>query len=219
MGTPRKRGSLNDLQSLPSGEELEGLNRIVAALDLIHRDLPGYRTVTCLETTVGAGTHLGYSFHHLAYLRSSVAEPDRIGFCFDTCHVTAAGYDMNTPRNGAAVLDEFDDLCGLHRIRVFHINDSAGIVGSRLDRHAHIGEGCCGTPCFRTIVNHPDTLYVPKILETPKGLNDKGVEWDSVNIQRLKRMTKPANRADKTLAAATAAGPRTGRKTGRRNET
>lgn len=179
-----------DLEAEPTKDELAGLRRIVKALDSIHRDLPGYRTITCLETTTGSGSNLGYSFQQLAWIRERVHEPDRVGFCLDTCHVTAAGYDMSTERKAADVLRRFNRICGLGRLHVLHLNDSVGAVGSRRDRHAHIGRGCCGLPCFRAIVNHRRLARVPKILETPKGNNEKGVPWDVVNIRRLKRLIR-----------------------------
>ena len=96
LGASRKPGEPNRLEGEPTTDERAGLDRIAAALDRIHADLPGYRVLTCLETTVGSGTNLGYDFHHLAYIREKVKAPERIAFCFDTCHVTAAGYDMST---------------------------------------------------------------------------------------------------------------------------
>jgi len=186
----RPVGSPNDLEREPSRDELAGLKRIAKAIDRIHADLPGYRTVTCLETTVGSGTNLGYAFHHLALIRSLVKQPERVAYCFDTCHVTAAGYDMTTPRKAEAVLEQWDAVCGLQHIAVVHVNDSSGKVGSRRDRHAHIGQGCCGTSCFKAIVNRPELQFVPKILETPKGQNDKGVDWDTVNLKRLRAMAR-----------------------------
>ncbi|MEE8507635.1 MAG: deoxyribonuclease IV [Myxococcota bacterium] len=190
LGRARPPGEPHDLEGEPSPGERAGLMRIVSALDRIHRDLPGYRTITCLETTAGAGTILGYSFRHLALIRERLREPGRVGFCFDTCHVTAAGYDLATDAGARAVWRQFDALCGRKHLLVFHLNDSVGAVGSRLDRHAHIGTGRCGRSCFRSIVNQPAFARVPKILETPKGTNAKGVPWDLVNIRRLKRLAK-----------------------------
>jgi deoxyribonuclease-4 len=188
MGTPRKPGEPNRLDGKPTEEELAGLARIARALDAIHKDLPGYRTITCLETTVGAGTHLGYDFHHLAFIRANVAAPERIGFCVDTCHITAAGYDMTTPGNADRVLRQFARICGTKHLRVFHFNDSVGAVGSRKDRHAHIGEGQCGEACFRTILARKAFQRIPKILETPKDGDSDGKPWDLVNIDRLRAL-------------------------------
>ncbi len=190
LGTPRSPREPNVLRGEPGKDELAGLRRIVESLDRIHRDLPGHGVITCLETTVGSGTNLGYAFHHLNRIREGVREPQRIGFCFDTCHVSAAGYDMTTDDAAAAVIEEFDAVCGIEHLHVFHINDSLGAVGSRKDRHAHIGEGLCGRACFRTIVNHDRFAGVPKILETPKQKDAKGREWDVVNVQRLKRLKR-----------------------------
>jgi deoxyribonuclease-4 len=120
-----------------------------------------------------------------------VKEPERVAFCFDTCHVTAAGYDMSTEKRARAVLRQFDEICGLEHLRAFHLNDSVGACGSRKDRHAHIGDGACGLDCFRAIVNYRRLEGVPKILETPKGEDDSGEEWDLVNIGRLKRLISP----------------------------
>lgn len=214
LGTPRKRESKNDLSGALNDDERGGLDRIIRAIDQIHRDLPGYRTITCLETTVGAGTHLGYSFHHLAMVRSGVREPERIGYCVDTCHITAAGYDLTTPEKAKAVVEEFDRVCGIENLRCFHFNDSEGAVGSRLDRHAHIGDGACGKSCFQHLMNHPAFALVPKILETEKGADDSGRDWDTVNMQRLRRMIAKSARPV-AATAKPAAKPRPAAQTAR----
>ncbi|HMN95245.1 MAG TPA: deoxyribonuclease IV [Phycisphaerales bacterium] len=170
--------------------ERAGLDRVVAALDEIHRRLRGLRTLTLLETTAGTGTNLGADFAHLAFVRDRVREPERVAFCFDTCHVTAAGYDMSTPAGAEETWQRWDSICGLESIRCVHVNDSEGAVGSRVDRHAHIGEGCCGRSCFQTLMNLPVLAGVPKILETPKGEDARGRPWDRVNAGRLRRMIK-----------------------------
>ena len=188
LGAPRKPGEPNVLNGKPKKDELAGLKRIVKALDAIHKSLPGYQTITCLETTVGSGTNLGYDFAHLGFIRENVKEPQRVGFCFDTCHVTAAGFDMTTPGNANAVLRQFASICGSKNLKVFHFNDSIGAVGSRKDRHAHIGHGACGLSCFEAIIQRKGFGKVPKILETPKEENSDGLEWDIVNIRRLKRL-------------------------------
>lgn len=186
LGAARPTKQPNDLEREPDADEAAGLQRIVQALDQLHRETAGYRTITCLETTVGSGTNLGYAFHHLARIRDAVRDPDRVAFCFDTCHVTAAGYDMTTDAAAESVLAEFDRVCGLSNLRVLHMNDSEGAVGSRKDRHAHIGHGTCGLSCFRAIVNHPALAAVPAILETPKEDDEHGRPWDQQNVERLK---------------------------------
>lgn len=186
------------LREPPTRDERAGLKRIVKALNRLHRELRGYNTRTCLETTAGSGTNLGGDFQHLAFIRDNVREPERIAFCFDTCHVTAAGYDMTTDAAAETTLQEFDDVCGREHLRVFHLNDSKHPVGSRKDRHEHIGDGLCGRSCFRAIVNDPTFDLVPKILETPKGENNRGQAWDSVNLRRLKRLVRRDRSADST---------------------
>jgi deoxyribonuclease-4 len=190
LGEPAPPGAGGAPCGEPTRDELAGLKRVARALDRLHRDLPGYRVITCLETTAGTGTTLGYTFEQLAWIRENVREPQRVAFCFDTCHVTAAGYDMRTQDKAKAVLRRFNRLCGRRQLRVFHLNDSVGAVGCRRDRHAHIGHGRCGLGCFQAIVNFRAFDRVPKILETPKDTNDNGVPWDTVNVRRLKRMVR-----------------------------
>ncbi len=186
LGAAPPRKQPLDLTAAPTDDETAGLTRIARSLDRLHRDLPGYRVLTCLETTAGTGTNLGYAAHHLAAIRDMVAEPERIAFCVDTCHITAAGYDLSTDDAAAEVIGQFDSTLGLDSIRVWHMNDSIGACGSRTDRHTHIGDGECGLSCFRAVVNHPAFVDVPKILETPKDGDDDGVPWDQINIARLK---------------------------------
>ncbi|MHC4414971.1 MAG: deoxyribonuclease IV [Planctomycetota bacterium] len=190
LGRARPPGRPHVLGGPPTRDERRGLDRVVKALDQLHRDLPGYRVITCLEATAGAGTTLGYDFGHLAYVRQRVRDPQRVGYCFDTCHVTAAGYDMTDDVKAKTVLQQFDQTCGARHVRIFHLNDSVGPVGARRDRHAHIGHGACGVSCFRAILNHRDFGRVPKILETPKGTGARGVPWDVANIRRLKRLAR-----------------------------
>ena len=172
-------------------DEERGMQRVAEALDIIHAQLPGAKVVTCLETTVGAGTTLGATFEQLAFMRAAVRQPERVAFCLDTCHVTAAGYDMTTPAGASRVLGRFGRVCGIKLMRVVHVNDSMFPVGSRRDRHAHIGAGCCGKACFSAILSAPALRRVPKILETPKGENARGTAWDLLNVRRLKRLARP----------------------------
>lgn len=188
LGSPRKRGEPNRLGEGPTPDEEAGLQRIIEALDILHDATPEAGTITCLETTVGSGTNLGYDFDHLAAIRHGVKSPERVGFCLDTCHVTAAGYDMSTPESAQAVLARFDATCGLDQLLVLHINDSIGALGSRTDRHAHIGDGCCGAACFEAILGHPGLQERPMILETAKEEAPDGRNWDEVNLDRLRDM-------------------------------
>ncbi len=149
------------------GEEV-GIRRIAAALDRCHDATAGFRTLTLLEITAGTGAHLGYRFEQLAAIRDQVKAPERIGFCFDTCHAFAAGYDFRTRSGYEAMMEEFDQVLGLEHLRAFHFNDSKHPLGSRKDRHEHIGKGYIGLDGFRWIVNDVRFQQVPMVLETPK---------------------------------------------------
>lgn len=178
------------LKAEPTTDEAQGISRAIRSLDAVHAALPGVRARTLLETTVGAGTTLGGLFAHLAQIANGVRDPDRIGFCIDTCHVTAAGYDMSTDESAAEVMKEFSRVCGLGRVGAVHFNDSVGSCGSHRDRHAHIGAGTCGTACFRAILSAESLADVPMILETPKGGGADGHEWDRRNLNLLRAMER-----------------------------
>ncbi len=195
LGAARKPSEPNALRSQPSTDELAGLKRIASALDELHARLPGYKVLSCLETTTGSGTNLGYAFSHLATIRALVRAPERVAICLDTCHVVAAGYDMSSAKSARAVVDEFDDVCDLAALRVVHLNDSEGAMGSRRDRHAHIGAGVCGSSCFAGILTRRELQKVPMILETPKDGDCAGKPWDTVNVARLESIRRRAVRA------------------------
>lgn len=171
-----------------------GLARIADAYRELFNRTRGYQTVSCLEDTAGGGSTIGGPFEDLARLRSMIidktGEPPRIAYCLDSCHMHAFGHDLSTRQAAEKALDHFHATCGIENLRVFHLNDSKGVVGSRLDRHAHIGEGTIGAPNlaasgFAAIVNHPVVARIPKILETPKENRADGVPWDVINRARL----------------------------------
>lgn len=152
---------------MEQGEEV-GIARVIAGLDRCHAATPGFRTLTLLEITAGQGTTLGYRFQHLAAMRNGVAEPARIGICFDTCHAFAAGYDFRSAEGYTAMMDELDRVLGLHLVKCFHLNDCKGALGCRKDRHEHIGQGAIGLTGFAHLLNDPRFAGRPMILETPK---------------------------------------------------
>jgi deoxyribonuclease-4 len=129
----------------------------------------GFGAISLLETTAGQGTNLGYRFDQLATIRETVEEVERVAVCFDTCHVFAAGYDLRTPEAYAETMAEFDRILGLDLLRCFHLNDSKKGLGSRVDRHQHIGQGLLGLEPFRLLLNDPRFATLPGLLETPKG--------------------------------------------------
>jgi deoxyribonuclease-4 len=198
----RKPGEPNGLESQPSSDEMEGLRTLAESLDELHRALPGFRVITCLENTVGAGTTLGYQFHHLALVRDMVREPERVGFCVDTCHAVAAGWCMDTPAKAKAVVDRMCRELGADNIRVFHMNDSQAPCGSRKDRHAHILEGTCGDSAFNAILRRRAWTRVPMIMETPKEGTFRGRPWDMENAARLRRLAKATTWAGRVARAA-----------------
>jgi deoxyribonuclease-4 len=145
-----------------------------------------------LETTAGQGTSLGHRFEQLAAILEQVESADRVGLCLDTCHLFAAGYDI---RSLAGYRETMRALlvCGGHaRVKAIHLNDSRQGFGSRVDRHAHIGEGCLGPTAFRVFLNDPRFRAVPMILETPK--DEDFVAADRRNLARLRRLLARARR-------------------------
>jgi deoxyribonuclease-4 len=165
-------------------DEATGLANIVRALDKAHRRCAGFRVRVLLETTAGQGQSLGHRFEQLAHILGTVAEPERLGVCFDTCHVFAAGYPLAPETDYRATMDEFERVIGLKRLRAFHVNDSKKPLGSRVDRHAHVGRGCLGLEPFRLLVNDPRFGDRPMILETPK--EEDGQDMDAVNLAVLR---------------------------------
>lgn len=150
------------------GSEAEGLALIAdALLELLASRRRG-RTQVILEHTAGQGTSLGSTFEQLASIIAKTGDHRRIGVCLDTCHLLASGYDIASPEGYAATFRQFVRLIGLPRLKVFHLNDSKKPLGSRVDRHEHIGQGCVGLDGFRRVVNDPRFRGVPMLLETPK---------------------------------------------------
>ena len=165
-----------------SGEDV-GLQREAVALNRLFDAGVGEGVMVLLETTAGQGSCLGYRFEHLARLMELVDRRERLGVCVDTCHILAAGYDIRTPEAYATTFETFDRVIGLEHIKVFHINDSQKDLGSRVDRHTHIGEGCIGLEGFRALVNDPRFADMPMILETPKG---EDLAEDIANLEKLR---------------------------------
>lgn len=125
---------------------------------------PGYPVTVLLETMAGKGSEVGGSFQELKAIIDGVGK-DSVGVCLDTCHVYDGGYDIVNDLDG--VIDEFDRIIGLSRLKALHLNDSKNPFASHKDRHERIGQGSLGLDTFRKIVNHPDLKGLPMILETP----------------------------------------------------
>lgn len=168
-----------------TSSEEAGIARIVEALDEVHRQTPDVPARCLLETTAGQGSNLGWRFEHLADIMAGVAEPDRLGVCFDTCHVFAAGYPMGTEKEYKATMKTVNQTVGVKQIKAFHMNDSLKPLGSRVDRHAGIGRGELGLEPFRWLMNDRRFKKVPMYLETPKG-EENGELLDVINLRVLR---------------------------------
>ncbi len=164
--------------------EAQGLKRVAQALNRIHQHIPDSSVRILLETTAGQGTNLGYQFEHLAAILDLVQEPERLGICFDTCHVFAAGYELRTEEGFQRTIDAFDRRIGINRLKVIHVNDSVKPCGSRVDRHQGLGEGEIGLEGFRLLMQESRFETIPMILETPKGRDP--IVSDQRNLQILK---------------------------------
>ena len=167
-----------------SGEDA-GIARVTAGLDEAHARTAGVQLRVALETTAGQGSCLGHRFEHLGRIIAAVRAPERLSVCGDTCHIFAAGYPLGTPAEYDETMAALVGAVGAGRVRVWHLNDSQKKLGSRVDRHAGIGQGHLGIEPFRHLVNDPRFVGLPMILETPKGDED-GVNLDSANLATLR---------------------------------
>lgn len=167
-----------------SGEEA-GLKRIAAAINTLFHKTKAYKVKIALETTAGQKSNLGCAFEQLAALIEGTKDKKRVCVCYDTCHTFAAGYDLRTKKAYEATFAEFDKVVGLERICAFHVNDSVDELGSRIDRHAHIGQGQIGESGFKLLMNDERFSSIPMILETPKGPD---MAEDVMNLKVLRSL-------------------------------
>jgi deoxyribonuclease IV len=165
-----------------AGSEEQGLSLVAAGLLALLRKRKRGRTMVVLEHTAGQGTSLGATFEQLASIIDKMKGHRRVGVCLDTCHLIASGYDISSPQAYAATFAQFERLVGYDRLKMFHLNDSRKPLGSRVDRHAHIGEGCLGLEPFRRILNDPRFGGLPMLLETPK---EEGRSPTKIALDRL----------------------------------
>ena len=161
----------------------DALPRVAAALDVALEATD--RAMILLEHSVGAGGQVGGTFEELRDILQAVHDHPRVGVCLDSCHLFAAGWDLRTADGLAAMLREFNRTVGLERLHALHLNDSQGALGSRLDRHANIGQGRIGRAGFATLVSHPRLRRLPGFIETP-GFDHRGP--DGRNLRLLKQL-------------------------------
>lgn len=162
-----------------------GLERFVHNLDCAMSLSETAGVAVLIETTAGQGTNLGSRFEEISFILTHSRYGDRLGVCFDTSHAFAAGYDLHTPETYEETFSLFDRLVGLQRLTFFHLNDSKRTLGSRVDRHEHIGKGEIGLTGFRLLLNDPRFQGHPMVLETPKG---RDLKEDKRNLQVLRSL-------------------------------
>ncbi len=149
------------------GDGIEtGIERIASNINSI-LDGKDWKVTVLLETTAGQGNSVGHRFEHIRDIMARVKRREKLGVCFDTCHAFAAGYDISNAESYTATFAEFDRIIGLNHLKLFHVNDSKKICGSRVDRHEHIGQGEIGPEAFRLLFTDKRFIDIDKILETP----------------------------------------------------
>jgi deoxyribonuclease-4 len=163
--------------------EKEGIKIIAESLNIAHEKTKGFKVKSMLEATAGQGTAIGYRFEHLREIIDLVDEKERMSVCIDTAHIFAAGYDLKSEKGYEKTIKEFDDIVGLDRLQCFHFNDSKKDLGTRVDRHEHIGQGFIGIEGFTNMMNDKRLERVPKILETPKG-KEQLEDVENLNVLR-----------------------------------
>jgi len=162
-----------------------GVVQIAESLDFVFASLPKGRCKVALEATAGQGSTLGSKFTELAAVIDRCRYPKRLCVCLDTAHLFAAGYDLSTPKKFWNVFAEFEKELGSARLAAWHLNDSKAALGSRVDRHEHIGKGKIGLAPFREIMRSEQFSQIPKVLETPKG---EDLAEDRVNLGVLRSL-------------------------------
>ncbi len=170
--------------------EGRGLTRICRNLGRIHRWAPGLSSRILVENTAGQGTCLGHRVAHLGRILERTHQGDRLGVCIDTCHAFAAGYDLRDGAGYDHLVQRLEHHVGLGSVRAFHLNDSKRELGSRVDRHNHVGQGEIGLEAFRLLVNDPRWQDHPAVVETPS--EEDGSSSFSRNIETLKGLREGA---------------------------
>ena len=172
MGSHRRKG------------EARGLKRFWQGMETILENTKHTKVSVLLENTSGSGYGLGYNFEHLSKVFEGTSWNKRLGFCLDTCHAYVSGYDLSNMSGLDKALADMDRFIGLDRLKLIHLNDAKDSLGSKRDRHEHIGKGKIGLEGLRNIVNHPRLRNIPFILETPK----QNLEDDRINLEIIRRI-------------------------------
>lgn len=177
------------------GTEDDGLRLVAEAAAAVLKARRRQRVKLLFEHTAGQGSSLGWRFEHLRTLIERLDGTPRVGVCLDTCHLLAAGYDWRSPSGYRRTFDAFGALVGFERLAVMHLNDSKKPCGSRVDRHAHIGQGEIGTIAFRRLVNDPRVERLGMVIETPKQQDAPEADaFDRENLRVLRGLMRPRGR-------------------------
>ena len=165
-----------------------GIHKITDNINALFAETPAVTSRLLLETTAGQGSSIGHTFEQLASILDGIDDLHRIGVCFDACHVFAAGYDLRSSKAYTRTMQAFDDIIGIDRLYFIHLNDALKPLGSKIDRHTHIGKGHIGLQGFGYIMNDPRLAHIPKIIETPKG--NGTIDFDKINLDRLRGLVQ-----------------------------
>jgi deoxyribonuclease IV len=172
------------------------LKLIAKNMNTVLEQNPG-KTMLLIENTAGQGSNVGYTFEQLTTIYKNIRNKKRVGFCLDTCHVFTAGYDFRTKETYDELWKQFDQIIGLNKLKVMHINDSKKELGSQIDRHENIGKGAIGLEGFRLLFNDERFFDIPKILETPK--DDNHLKEDKMNMETIYSLLSPATKKILTI--------------------
>jgi deoxyribonuclease-4 len=173
-------------------DEEGGLARIRRGILAAHEQAGPQRAHLLLENTAGQGSALGWKLEQLAAIYDGLERPAYLGLCLDSCHAHAAGYDLSQAEGLERLIDDFRRLGLLDVIEAIHLNDSKKGVGSRVDRHEHLGQGTLTPAGLARFINHPALRRLPMYLETEKGVNSDGEDWDAVNMRYALELFQPA---------------------------
>ena len=177
---------ITHMGSCGEASEAESIERLIKAINYsLNR---GQNSVTVVvENTAGQGRQIGYKFSQIKTVIDAIENRERIGVCLDTAHAFESGYDLSRRDGLEKALEEFERLIGLDKLKLLHLNDSKTALGSRVDRHWHIGEGYIGSEGFRNIVNHPKLLHLPGIMETPHNSEEDDIR----NMSKIESLVSP----------------------------
>jgi len=181
-------GTRDDVADVAMGCERIA-DSIDAAIGVVFKEFPKLTTTICLESTAGMGSSIGHKLEHLRDIINQSKQSKHLAVCLDTAHLFAAGYDFRGKKY-KGLIKEIDQTIGLDRVAVWHLNDSKKPLGSRVDRHEHIGLGTIGDEGFASLVRDKRWKQTPKILETAKEKNEDGLDWDEINLRRLRGLMK-----------------------------